>query len=92
MTDVGCAFAAAVRGSQVGTYDVGTGIGYSLGDVAQQVAEAMNRPGTIDFGPPSAPDPLIASTGGLAADFGWDAMISPHDALGQAVNWWKDRM
>lgn len=88
--DVGRAFAAAALGSHSGVYDIGTGIGTSLGEVARIVSRAVGREELVDFGADTAPDPLIADTDGVAADFGLIGMISPCDALVRAVEWWKD--
>ena len=92
VTDVGRAFAAAARGTATGVYEVGSGVGSSLGEVAMAVAQHLGRPELVTFGDPSDPDPLVADTRDLVGDFGCEAMISPHDALIDAVDWWKDRL
>jgi nucleoside-diphosphate-sugar epimerase len=90
--DVGRAFVAAAQGTATGLYEVGSGIGLSLAEVAIGVATYLRRPELVMFGDVSDPDPLVADIEDLVGDFGCTAMISPHDALIDAVDWWKDRM
>ena len=90
--DVGRAFAAAAKGRARGVYEVGSGVGLELGEVARTVAALLDQDGLIDYGPVGDPDPLIASTRKLMDDLGWRAMVSPRDALTEAVEWWKDRV
>ncbi len=90
--DVGRAFAAAATSRGRGIYEAGSGIGIAIGDVSRTVAGLLDRAWLLDFGPESDPDPLVASTARLMDDLGWRAIVSPRDALTEAVEWWKDRV
>ena len=96
--DVAAAFVAAATHSapRHGVYNVCTGIGLSLRELASCIERAARRPLRLLWGAqPYRTGEMMRLVGDPAAaerDLGWRPRLSLGDGLAETVAWWQDRL
>lgn len=74
---------------------LGTGVSYSIGDVAAQIAALMNRPLTIDTDPErlrpaeSEVDHLLADPSRARELLGWQPVVNLTEGLTRTIEWFR---
>ncbi|MCU1591876.1 MAG: NAD(P)-dependent oxidoreductase [Frankiales bacterium] len=87
--DVAEGLTALTLGTAVGAYNLGTGVGTPVRDVARAVADLTGRPELLrPTRPPAADEPplLVADVHAAQAAFGWQASTSLGDGLRETVD------
>jgi nucleoside-diphosphate-sugar epimerase len=86
--------AAALPASRGRVYNIGSGVGRSVRDVAALAGQHLGRPELLRFGAiPSrsaAPDNFIADVRRAAKELGWRARIGIAEGVARTVDWFKD--
>ncbi len=91
--DVAGAFVALVNAGASGCYNIGSGYGITLKEVALLLAQYIGSPELLAFGALSAPlsDPpeLVANTQKIARETGWAPQKKLAEALQETIAWWQ---
>jgi nucleoside-diphosphate-sugar epimerase len=94
--DVARAFAAILDSSAQGAINVGRGLGVEVGELVRLAADALERPGLVDWGdlPLRAGEPqqLVADVRRLREEVGYEAKIEPPQGVARTVAWWRERV
>jgi len=76
-----------------GIFNVGSGEGHSVREIAEGIARRLGRPDLLRFGPPSKrPHDCprwVADTGRIRSALGWSPRIPWERGLDLAVAWWQ---
>lgn len=93
--DVADAFAALVRSTATGAFNVGSGDPISLRDFVSALADGSGHAGAVDFGtlptPGYEPARVVAASEKIRSQLGWRPAHSLEQGLGETISWWRDR-
>jgi UDP-glucose 4-epimerase len=93
--DVVAAWRAALDRKASGVFNIGTGIGTSVGDLIRDIALACDAgadyPCRVVDGTPGDQFAVSADTSRAAADLGWSARVPLQEGLARTVAWARQR-
>lgn len=93
----GFLLAACTPGLEGSTFNLGTGVGHSIGDIAQRILALTGRTGTIALDPqrlrPAASevDRLLSSHAAFTAASGWRPDVGLDEGLQRTIDWFRQR-
>jgi len=94
--DVADAFVALLESDVVGAVNIASGYPVVLKDIIYKIAGKLNRPDLVQLGvvPTSANEPrlLVADTGRLFDEVGWQPKYDLDHGLEQTTSWWKSQL
>lgn len=94
VSETGEALAALVAADAVGAFNVGSGRGTSIAEVARCVAAAAGDPGLLGLGDlPARPEPaaIVADIGRIVREARWEPCVPLDSAIADTVDWWRRR-
>ena len=75
------------------TYHIGSGRGMTVRDFAGTIAEVTGNAELLRFGAGQTSDhDLVADPGAARRDLGWAPPDNAKERIGQAAEWWRDRI
>jgi nucleoside-diphosphate-sugar epimerase len=93
--DVAAAVVALLDSSVVGAVNIGSGIGVTVAEVVDRIAQSIGRPELVDRGAladrPDEPPLLIADIARLRDEVGFRPRWALADGLAGTVRWWRER-
>jgi len=75
-------------------YNLGSGTGFTVGEIVEKVGRALGKPAEYEYLPPRSgdPDKLVASSEAFSKASGWKASSSAiEDIIGTAVKWYRKK-
>jgi nucleoside-diphosphate-sugar epimerase len=91
--DAACAIAALAGASTSGAFNICTGLGASVADVALRIAAQTGRPDLLRFGalPTRQGDPpfLVGCASKITSETGWRAQVPLDEGIRETLRWWR---
>lgn len=88
---------AIAAGLEGGTFNLGTGTGYTVGEIAERIMRLAGRSDAIELDPArmrpagSEVDRLISSHEAFTAASGWKPRVSLDEGLARCIEWFRTR-
>lgn len=93
--DVASAFAAILSSDAAGIVNIGSGQPLTIRALVSTIAEAIGKPGSVDFGaidaPTSDPPVLIPDVRRLHSEIGFTPRFALRDGILNTIAWWRRR-
>jgi nucleoside-diphosphate-sugar epimerase len=94
--DVADAFVTILQSEWEGAINLGTGHAYTLSEIAQRIANKLNREELLELGaiPTQPDDPLVLlpSIDRLRNDLGWRPSYDLNAGLEETIEWWQSKL
>jgi nucleoside-diphosphate-sugar epimerase len=94
--DVADAFAALLDSQLEGTFNIGSGIGFSLKQIIEKITASLGGKDLVQFDavavPKDDPASIVASTKRLNDELHWKPRFTLEEGLNDTISWWKDEM
>lgn len=94
--DVAGALLALLSCNAAGAFNIGTGRGVSLRELAARICATLGHSDRVQFGaraaPPGDPPRVVANIGRLKSEAGWQPSVSLEQGINDTIAAWRERL